>query len=80
MKKLIIIHGCHLDEVNESTTSENYLIKLLSKKEFIISNEIDVENIVIYKSKGTLDNNMLTHIIIGFDKLISKIHYYSKSI
>ena len=76
MRKLIIIYGLHLDQI-QNHTSEEHLIKLLTEKNFVITNDLSELTIVVYKSANFSDHNKITHIVTNFGKEITEIKYYT---
>jgi len=76
MKKLIIIYGLHLDQI-QNHTSEERLIKILKEKSFNITDDLSELAIVVYKSSDFSDHNKRTHIVVNLGNEISEIKYYT---
>jgi hypothetical protein len=76
MKKLIIIYGLHLDQI-QNHTSEERLIKILQEKSYTITNELTDLDIVIYKCSAFSDHSKRTHIVINLGNEITEIKYYT---
>lgn len=76
MKKLIIIYGLHLDQI-QNHTSEERLIKLLKEKSFVVTSELTDLDIVVYKSSDFSNHSKRTHIVTNFGNEITEIKYYT---
>lgn len=76
MKKLIIIYGLHLDQIQNHTTEER-LVKILTEKSFVVSNDLTDLDIVVYKSSDLSDHSKRTHIVVNFGNEITEIKYYT---
>lgn len=76
MKKLIIIYGLHLDQIQNHTTEER-LIKILKEKSFLVANNLTDFDIVVYKSLDFSDHSKRTHIVSNFGNEITEIKYYT---
>lgn len=76
MKKLIIIYGLHLDQIQNHTTEER-LIKILKEKAFAVSNDLIDLDIVVYKSADFSDHSKRTHIVTNLGNEITEIKYYT---
>ena len=76
MKKLIIIYGLHLDQIQNHTTEER-LVKILTEKSFFVSNDLTDLDIVVYKSSDFSDHNKRTHIVVNLGNEITEIKYYT---
>jgi hypothetical protein len=76
MKKLIIIYGLHLDQIQNHTTEER-LVKLLTEKSFVVSNDLTDLDIVVYKSSDFSNRSKRTHIVVNLGNEITEIKYYT---
>lgn len=76
MKRLIIIYGLHLDQIQNHTTEER-LVKILKDKSFVITNDLTDLDLVVYKSSEYSDLSKRTHIIINLGNEITEIKYYT---
>ena len=76
LKKLIIIYGFHIDNI-QIHTAEEYLLKILTKKYFIVNNDLTDLAIVVYKSSLYSDHSKTTHIVINLGNEITEIKYYT---
>jgi len=76
MKKLIIIYGLHLDQIQNHTTEER-LVKILTEKSFVVSNDLTDLDIVVYKSSDFSDHSKRTHIVVNLGNEITEIKYYT---
>ncbi len=76
MKKLIIIYGLHIDQI-QNHMSEERLIKILKEKSFVVTNDLSELAIVVYQSSDFSDHSKLTHIVTNFGNEITEIKYYT---
>lgn len=76
MKKLIIIYGLHLDQIQNHTTEERW-VKILTEKSFVVSNDLTDLDIVVYKSSVFSDHSKRTHIVVNLGNEITEIKYYT---
>ena len=76
MKKLIIIYGLYLDQIQNHTTEER-LVKILTEKSFVVSNDLSDLDIVVYKSSDFSDHSKRTHIVVNLENEITEIKYYT---
>lgn len=76
LKKLIIIYGWHIDQIQNHTTEER-LIKILKEKSFVVTNELTDLEIVVYKSSDFADHSKRTHIVTNLGNEITEIKYYT---
>lgn len=76
MKKLIIIYGLHLDQIQNHTTEER-LVKILKEKSFVVTNDLTDLDLVVYKSSAFTDHSKRTHIVTNFGNEITEIKFYT---
>ncbi len=74
LKKVIIIYGWHLDQI-EPHSSEERLLKLLKEKSFECLDEISDLNIDVFKSTDFNDHCKRTHVTINFSGEITEIKH-----
>ncbi len=76
MKKLIIIYGWHLDQIQPGS-SEERLLKILKEKSFVSNLDFTNFDIEVFKSLDFSNHYKRTHIIINLNGDISEIKYYT---
>lgn len=77
MKKLLIIHGIHLENIITLSTSEEKVIELIHEKSFDLVASLKDQNVYVYKSDLYLDYSKQTHIIINLGDMVSELRHYT---